>query len=252
MKKIFVELADTPIKRQQGLMGRKRLGANEGMLFKFPHYDRLVFWMSNTYIPLDIAFVDDEEKIFQIEEMVPLSTKKIESDMDCCYALEVNKGWFSKNNVNIGSKVKGLNDLFKNARRIPHWGIVEGQAIDPLGNADVGQVNQVNQINQIDSNPPVNSELEDNSSINPELEDVQVNMTYRDIIEDANIRGNSLIMVYTKKDNFTLPPKIISPPFLFGTTMEGKVNGLITCWDEQDATWKSFLIDNIIDLEKKR
>jgi uncharacterized protein len=237
MKKIFVELADTPIKRQQGLMGRKQLGRNEGMLFKFPYHDRLAFWMSNTYIPLDIAFIDDDGKIFQIEEMIPLSTKKIESNMDCCYALEVNKGWFEKNNINIGSNVGELNDFCKGAKYSSHWKFVEGQVADLLENVDQDEQPQKNGLK---------------FPVNPELEDVQVNRSYRDMIEDANIRGNSLIMVYTKKDNFTLPPKTISPPFLFGTTMEGKVNGLLTCWDEQDATWKSFLIDNIIDLEEKQ
>lgn len=218
-------------------MGRKYLGKNEGMLFKFPNAYQLSFWMRNTYIPLSIAFIDDNGKIFQIEEMIPLNTNRIQSNKDCCYALEVNKDWFKQNNVGIGSKIKGLNKILKIAQQIPYPGLVEEKPVDTPALTELPE-----DMTSPDQQLPVN----------PELEDVQVNKTYKEMIEDANIRGKSLIIVYKKKDGFTLPPKIISPPFLFGPNAEGKSNSLVTCWDTQDANWKSFLIDNIIDLEEKQ
>jgi uncharacterized membrane protein (UPF0127 family) len=94
MKKLKIELADTPSKRELGLMGRKKLAQNNGMLFKFPESNVLSFWMKNTYIPLDIAFLDDNGRIVQIESMNPLSTRTTSAKQPCRYALEVNKDWF--------------------------------------------------------------------------------------------------------------------------------------------------------------
>lgn len=105
MKRLFVEVADTPFKRELGLMDRKALGKDDGMLFKFPYKSNMAFWMKNTYIPLDIAFIDDDGKILQISEMYPLSTRSIRSNHPCRYALETNKGWFKENNLTAGSFV---------------------------------------------------------------------------------------------------------------------------------------------------
>lgn len=107
MKKLKIEIADTVLKREFGLMDRKSLNANGGMLFKFPYPHYLTFWMKNTYLPLDIAFVDDNGKILQIEEMYPLSTRAIRSDYMCKIALEVNHEWFKKNHVSVGSYLIG-------------------------------------------------------------------------------------------------------------------------------------------------
>jgi uncharacterized membrane protein (UPF0127 family) len=78
------------------------------MLFKFPRLAELSFWMRNTYIPLDIAFVDEDGTILQISEMSPLSQRQIKSRDACRYAIEVNHGWFAKNNIKPGARVKGL------------------------------------------------------------------------------------------------------------------------------------------------
>ena len=99
MKRLFVELANTHLSREQGLMGRKKLANNHGMLFDFPHQTRLSFYMRNTYIPLDIAFINEDGVVTEIRSMIPLNTNPIVSKEKCKYALEVNKGWFVKNNV---------------------------------------------------------------------------------------------------------------------------------------------------------
>lgn len=239
MKKLYVEVADTPLKREWGLMDRKALGKNQGMLFKFPYHTRLSFWMKSTYVPLDIAFLDDDGRILQIEEMIPLSTRAISSFNNCRYALEVNKGWFKENGLSVGSKVRGMGvgESIRLAQQIP---------------APV----TIDQVPPAEANPPVGNVedmLEQPAQPLPPVPnpDVALNMSFRQILEDANIRDKQLIMIYTKKDGFTLPPKVISPPFLFGPTAEGQANGLVTCWDDQEAAWKSFIIDNIVDLEPK-
>lgn len=103
--KLRVELADTELKRSTGLMNRKRLPINQGMLFDFKSPRPLSFWMSNTYIPLSVAFIDNEGVIGQIENMHPLTTRAHTSSKPFRYALEVNAGWFSENQVGLGSSV---------------------------------------------------------------------------------------------------------------------------------------------------
>ena len=116
IKKLYVEVADTPIKRETGLMGRKQLSSDRGMLFKFPNKMKLSFWMKDTYIPLDIAFVDDDGKILQIEQMSPLNTKSIRSVFPCKYAIETNKNWFKDNHVGVGDYIDGLLDWHRYAQ----------------------------------------------------------------------------------------------------------------------------------------
>ena len=65
--------------------------------------------MKNTVIPLDIAFINEYGIIESIEELSPLIVLPISSPTEVLYALEVNRGWFKKNNVNIGDKVLNIN-----------------------------------------------------------------------------------------------------------------------------------------------
>jgi uncharacterized protein len=88
-----------------GLMGRKHLPRNAGMLFDFGQDKPLSFWMANTYIPLQIAFISSAGVVKQIERMVPMSTRSIRSSGECRYALEVNDGWFDENMVRVGATV---------------------------------------------------------------------------------------------------------------------------------------------------
>ena len=109
MKKLKVEIADTIQKQQTGLMFRKHLASDSGMLFNFEKPRKLMFWGQNTYIPLDIAFVDENNRIAQIGYIAPLSTKAVSSDERMKYAIEANAGFFSKNNIKVGHKIK-VND----------------------------------------------------------------------------------------------------------------------------------------------
>jgi uncharacterized membrane protein (UPF0127 family) len=103
---IRVEVAATPDTREKGLMFRESLPPNTGMLFIFPETRRLSFWMKNTYIPLSIAFLDDDGIILNIEPMAPRDeTSRTLSRGPARYALEMQQGWFEEHGVKAGDRV---------------------------------------------------------------------------------------------------------------------------------------------------
>lgn len=108
-KKITVELAETDEQRTQGLMHRKSLPKNQGMLFVFEQEQTLSFWMKNTFIDLSIGFFDQNKKLVDIKEMSATSVLQqnfpsYESSKPAKYALEMNKRWFDKNKIKLGSQ----------------------------------------------------------------------------------------------------------------------------------------------------
>lgn len=105
-KEIWVEVAKTPEQRAKGLMWRKNLGKDEGMLFIFDEEDYHSFWMKNTYIQLSIAFIDKNCKIVEIKDMEPLSLKSYTPTTPILYALEMPKGWFYKNRIRKGDFIR--------------------------------------------------------------------------------------------------------------------------------------------------
>ncbi|HVK62522.1 MAG TPA: DUF192 domain-containing protein [Bdellovibrionales bacterium] len=114
-KIIDVEIADTADRQRQGLMFRKSLASNAGMLFVFQYEEPRGFWMKNTLIPLAIGYFDANKKLVDIQEMVPavMGTrdhllKTYESAKPAMYALEMNKGWFAQNKVKVGSHFEFL------------------------------------------------------------------------------------------------------------------------------------------------
>jgi len=107
--RLTVELAEKPKERSQGLMYRKSLPENMGMLFIYKRPAVMNFWMKNTYIPLSIAYIDTAGYIIAILKMEPLNTDKIyTSPAPAVWALEVNQGWFEINGVVVGDKVRLL------------------------------------------------------------------------------------------------------------------------------------------------
>ncbi len=105
-KEIRVEVARTPEERAVGLMGRKHLGKEEGMLFIFEEEGYHSFWMKDTLIPLSIAFIDREGRIVRIADMKPLTLASHPPPQPILYALEMNQGWFSKNGIKVGDIVR--------------------------------------------------------------------------------------------------------------------------------------------------
>jgi uncharacterized protein len=106
--KLTAEVASDDAQRSQGLMYRRMLPENWGMLFVFPEAMQQNFWMKNTYLPLSIAFIDERGAIINIDDMKPLTTDPHPSLKPAKYALEMNQGWFAKRGIKAGAKVLGL------------------------------------------------------------------------------------------------------------------------------------------------
>tara|TARA_A100001015_G_C14849948_1_gene656054 strand:- start:36 stop:410 length:375 start_codon:yes stop_codon:yes gene_type:complete len=100
-----VKFAKTKQEHKQGLMGIDSLPEDQGMLFCYPGEQKMSFWMKDTKIPLSIAFIDKNKKIIAIEDMKPLDTSGTKFNNKAQWALEVNQGWFEKNNIKLGDKV---------------------------------------------------------------------------------------------------------------------------------------------------
>jgi uncharacterized membrane protein (UPF0127 family) len=109
-QKLTAEVASTDDARMTGLMHRRMMPENRGMLFVFPYAQPQSFWMMNTYIPLSIAFIDEQGVIVNIDDMKPLTTDPHPSAKPAKYALEMNKGWFSRHGIKAGTRIDGLID----------------------------------------------------------------------------------------------------------------------------------------------
>lgn len=103
---ISVEIADTPALRETGLMNRDSLPANHGMLFVYADEQMRSFWMRNTKIPLDIAFIDRNGSIVNIEQMEAQTDENTLSTAPAMYALEMSLGWFEANGVGVGDRLE--------------------------------------------------------------------------------------------------------------------------------------------------
>lgn len=101
-----LEVADNPTDLAHGLMFRKNLDKDSGMLFKFQAETQPGFWGKNTYIPLDVAFVNSKNEIVDIKQITPLSTRIVNSSGFCTMAIEANAGFFQTNNINKGHKIE--------------------------------------------------------------------------------------------------------------------------------------------------
>lgn len=106
LAKIDIEIAVTPEARARGMMYRKSNRENRGMLFIFPYSDLQSFWMLNTYIPLDIIFVNEDKEIVKIHrKAAPGSTEFLPSGEMSLYAVEVNGGFTEKFNISEGDRI---------------------------------------------------------------------------------------------------------------------------------------------------
>jgi uncharacterized protein len=107
MHVIHAELAVTPNQQATGMMFRRGMGANEGMLFVNEDSGVRCFWMRNTLIPLSIAFIAEDGTIVNIADMTPKSEQSHCSAKPVRYALEVPQGWFAKRGFKAGLKLRG-------------------------------------------------------------------------------------------------------------------------------------------------
>jgi uncharacterized protein len=103
---VHAEVADTPEARERGLMHRTELAESEGMLFVYSSMATRSFWMRNTLIPLDIAFLDDGQVIVDIQHMEPETDTLHTSTAPAMFALEVPRGWFASRGIEVGAQAR--------------------------------------------------------------------------------------------------------------------------------------------------
>jgi uncharacterized membrane protein (UPF0127 family) len=103
---VVAEVARTPDERAEGLMYRQELPDGVGMLFVFESSEVRSFWMQNTYVALDIAYMDPSFVILDIQQMAPLTTDPHESAAPAMFALEVRQGWFADHGIAVGDRAE--------------------------------------------------------------------------------------------------------------------------------------------------
>lgn len=108
MHLIDAQVAQTSDQRTIGLMFRKDMPQQEGMLFVFEQPSGLCFWMKNTVLPLTAAFVADDGTIVNLADMKPQTTDSHCASKPVRYVLEMNQGWFAKRGFKAGSKLGGV------------------------------------------------------------------------------------------------------------------------------------------------
>ena len=107
MHLIDAQLALTPEQRSIGLMWRREMPQNEGMLFVFEQPAVQCFWMKNTVLPLTAAFVADDGSIVNLADMQPGSETSHCSARPVRFVLEMQQGWFGKRGLQAGSRLSG-------------------------------------------------------------------------------------------------------------------------------------------------
>jgi uncharacterized membrane protein (UPF0127 family) len=111
MHRVQAELADSMGTRMEGLMYRKAMETNAGMVFVFDEDEPHCMWMKNTLIPLSVAFIDKSGAILNIADMQPQSEQSHCAAKPARFALEMNKGWFAQRGIKAGVKLRGLEKL---------------------------------------------------------------------------------------------------------------------------------------------
>src|SRR5687768_6155466 len=106
--KLTAEVANTDATRSTGLMHRRMLPENRGMLFVFTDVAIHGMWMMNTHVPLSVAFLDTKGVIINIADMTPHTQDSHSAARPAKYALEMNQGWFRKRGIKPGDRVEGL------------------------------------------------------------------------------------------------------------------------------------------------
>ena len=107
-QKLIAEVAASNPERMQGLMHRRMMPENRGMLFVFTEVSTHAMWMKNTFIPLSVAFIDVNGVITNIEDMKPHTLDSHGASKPVRFALEMNLGWFAKRGIKAGAKIEGL------------------------------------------------------------------------------------------------------------------------------------------------
>ena len=106
-QEMVTEIARQQVEVNTGMMHRKQMGENEGMLFVMPYPHRASFYMRNTLVPLSAAYIDPKGTIVEIHDLKPLDETPVEAQSDRIqYVLETPQGWFKKNNIGPGTLIR--------------------------------------------------------------------------------------------------------------------------------------------------
>lgn len=106
--RVEAEVAADQKNRALGLMGRRSLAPQQGMLFVFAAPARHCMWMKNTFLPLSVAFLDEEGSVINIEDMQPETENNHCAARPARFALEMNQGWFAGKGIKSGARLTGL------------------------------------------------------------------------------------------------------------------------------------------------
>ncbi len=106
--RIEAEVAVNDRNRQLGMMNRRTMPVQHGMLFVFPENNTQCMWMRNTLLPLSVAFLNEEGRIINIEDMQPQTDDNHCAKTPARYALEMNLGWFAQRGIKPGMKLGGI------------------------------------------------------------------------------------------------------------------------------------------------
>jgi uncharacterized membrane protein (UPF0127 family) len=263
MRELYVDVAENLTQHEQGLRGVKSMADNKGMLFKYRESNRRGFWMVNTYIPLDIAFVSADCEILQIEELIPHNTKPVYSNDKFKYALEANKGWFEKNDIRVGDKINiggmGSSGIIRFAQQTP-------QTLEEDPNQPELNLIEEPMPEEAEQGQPEQEEASEPTE--PPASDFELNKTFKQRFQRLNAhnklkmnvdrQADMLVFYQTEEYGIQLLPRVCRGPFSF----EGGVNGqLVRLLDVSPVVsgvhpngekWtcepgeKTFLIDNIL------
>lgn len=102
---VRAEVASTPAAREQGLMGRLEVPPGTGMLFVFPDTELRSFWMKDTFVSLDIAFINESFEVVDIQQMEAEDEDLTDAAAPSAFALEVVQGWMAEHGVEVGDRV---------------------------------------------------------------------------------------------------------------------------------------------------
>ena len=103
---VRAEVVGTPEARAQGLMFRETVPEGTGMLFVFDRPAVQGIWMKDTYVPLDVPFIDASYRVVNIESLEPLDLTTKQSSGPVLFTLEVRQGWFSERGIVAGQRAR--------------------------------------------------------------------------------------------------------------------------------------------------
>lgn len=109
---LSVQVAQSEVERNLGLMYRDFMPENEGMLFRFDTAQKLCFWMKNTHLPLSLAYLDTQGRVVALMDMQPYTLTPHCAPVPAAYAVEVNQGWFKRHHIRVGDVVRPLRERF--------------------------------------------------------------------------------------------------------------------------------------------